>query len=214
MKAIRSVAAPLFAAGVLTLAASCSDRRVIPKPAPSPTATAAVRPPPPPPPAPAPRPSPAIDWRDAPLTPGTWQWAMEGTRSVARFGGGALILSCERSAGTVTLLRPGIVAAPPAQVPPSLPGAPETAAPPAPPPSPSPPASVPITILTSTMTRPANGEAVAGPPPFIALPIAARDPALDALAFSRGRFAIETAGLPTLYVPSWPEVGRVVEDCR
>jgi hypothetical protein len=34
------------------------------------------------------------------------------------------------------------------------------------------------------------------------------------MAFSRGRFAIETAGLPTLYVPSWPEVSRVVEDCR
>ena len=214
MKAIRSVAAPLFAAGVLTLAASCSDRRVIPKPAPSPaaTATAAVRPPPPPapPPAPAPRPRPAIDWRDAPLTPGTWQWAMEGTRSVARYGGGALILSCERSAGTVTLLRPGAPAAPALPAPAGVPGATETAATP-PPPA---PASVPMTILTSNMTRPATGEVVAGPPAFVALPIAARDPVLDALAFSRGRFAIETAGLPTLYVPSWPEVGRVVEDCR
>lgn len=211
MKAIRSVAAPLIAAGVLTLAASCSDRRVIPKPAPSPaaTATAAVRPPLPqaPPPARPPRPRPATDWRDAPLTPGTWQWAMEGTRSVARYGGGALILSCERNAGTVTLLRPGSLA-PPASA--GLPGAPEAAAPATAPA----PASVPITILTSTMTRPANGEAVAGPPPFIALPVAARDPLLDALAFSRGRFAIETAGLPTLYVPSWPEVSRVVEDCR
>jgi hypothetical protein len=87
-------------------------------------------------------------------------------------------------------------------------GAVETAPPPAI------PVSVPMTIVTGTMTRPANGEAVAGPPPFIALTISARDPLLDAMAFSRGRFVVETAGLPTLYVPSWPEVGRVVEDCR
>lgn len=43
---------------------------------------------------------------------------------------------------------------------------------------------------------------------------AARDPLLDAMAFSRGRFAIQSDGLPTLYVPSWPEIGRVLEDCR
>jgi hypothetical protein len=131
---------------------------------------------------------------------------MEGTRSVARFGN-MLILSCERGAATVTVLRPGAIPAPPpAAVTPEGEAAPAA--------TPAAPVSVPMTILTSTMTRPANGEAIAGPPPFIALPIAARDPVLDAMAFSRGRFAIEAAGLPTLYVPSWPEVGRVVEDCR
>lgn len=40
------------------------------------------------------------------------------------------------------------------------------------------------------------------------------DPLLDAMAFSKGRFAIEVDGLPTLYVPSYPEVTRVIEDCR
>ena len=44
--------------------------------------------------------------------------------------------------------------------------------------------------------------------------VPARDPLLDAMAFSKGRFAVEVAGLPTLYVPSYPEVTRVVEDCR
>jgi len=34
------------------------------------------------------------------------------------------------------------------------------------------------------------------------------------MAFSRGRFALETAGQETLYLPSWPEISRVVEDCR
>ena len=42
----------------------------------------------------------------------------------------------------------------------------------------------------------------------------ARDPLLDAMAFSKGRFAVEVAGLPTLYLPSWIEVSRVIEDCR
>ena len=37
---------------------------------------------------------------------------------------------------------------------------------------------------------------------------------LDAMAFSRGRFAIDVNGLPSLYLPAWPEVGRVIEDCR
>ena len=40
------------------------------------------------------------------------------------------------------------------------------------------------------------------------------DPLLDALAFSRGRFAVETVGAPQLVIPAWPEVARVVEDCR
>jgi len=37
---------------------------------------------------------------------------------------------------------------------------------------------------------------------------------LDQIAYSRGRFAIEIAGLEPLIVPAWPEVGRVIEDCR
>jgi hypothetical protein len=44
--------------------------------------------------------------------------------------------------------------------------------------------------------------------------VATTDPLLDAMAFSKGRFAIEVAGLPTLYLPSYPEVTRVIEDCR
>jgi hypothetical protein len=45
-----------------------------------------------------------------------------------------------------------------------------------------------------------------------ALPAA--DPLLDEMAFSRGRFAVETEGLETLVVPAWPEPARVIEDCR
>ena len=160
--------------------ASCSAKREIVH-APSPAA--APRPLPPPPPAPHP-PRPA-DWRDAPATPGNWRWSIEGGRSVARFGGDALVLSCNREAAGVTLARPGAAQG-----------------------------EVPMTILTSSGNRTLSGQGLDGPPPVIALTLAARDSLLDAIVFSRGRFAVETAGLPTLYLPSWPEIGRVVEDCR
>ena len=44
--------------------------------------------------------------------------------------------------------------------------------------------------------------------------LGASDPLLDAIAFSKGRFAVEVAGRETLYVPAYPEISRVIEDCR
>ena len=40
------------------------------------------------------------------------------------------------------------------------------------------------------------------------------DPLLEQMAFSRGRFLVTIEGGPSLVVPAWPEVGRVIEDCR
>jgi len=45
-------------------------------------------------------------------------------------------------------------------------------------------------------------------------PIPAADPLLDAIAFSRGRFLVRVEGQPDLILPTWPELARVVEDCR
>ncbi len=42
----------------------------------------------------------------------------------------------------------------------------------------------------------------------------ARDPFLDKIAFSRGRFTVAVAGLPELIMPAWAEPARVFEDCR
>jgi len=42
----------------------------------------------------------------------------------------------------------------------------------------------------------------------------AYDGLLDAMSFSRGRIAVTVSGTPMLVVPAWPEVARVVEDCR
>lgn len=133
---------------------------------------------------PAPVPQ-SSNWRDAPITPGDWTWGMEGNRSVARFANGVLALSCDPTARTVTLLRQGTGRG-----------------------------AVPVTIRVVDSAHSMNGTPVAGPPPAIAVTFRATDSTLDAMAFSRGRFAVETAGLPTLYVPSWPEVSRVIEDCR
>jgi hypothetical protein len=44
--------------------------------------------------------------------------------------------------------------------------------------------------------------------------LAASDPLLDEMAFSRGRFLVRTGGQPDLILPTWPELARVVEDCR
>ena len=43
---------------------------------------------------------------------------------------------------------------------------------------------------------------------------ASNDAALDKIAFTRGRFAIEAPGAAPLSVPGWAEVSRVIEDCR
>lgn len=146
-------------------------------------------------PAPLPAPTPsatvrpaAQGWRDQPYTPGVWAYAPEGNGSAARFGpaGGAplLILRCDRQRSAVVLARAGAATVP-----------------------------VPATITTSSETRPLTARPVTG---FAALEIvlAQGDRLLDAMAFSRGRFLVEVNGLPTLVLPAWSEVGRVIEDCR
>ena len=40
------------------------------------------------------------------------------------------------------------------------------------------------------------------------------DPLLDAIASSRGRVGFSVGTQPSLVVPSWAEVARVIEDCR
>ncbi len=44
--------------------------------------------------------------------------------------------------------------------------------------------------------------------------LAADDPLLDAMAITKGRFAVAMEGEDTLYLPAWVEVSRVIEDCR
>ena len=71
-----------------------------------------------------------------------------------------------------------------------------------------------IVIRSSSMMKEFVGAPTGGALPFIATEIMPRDPILDAMIFSRGRIALEVTGQMPLAIPSWPEIGRVVEDCR
>ena len=149
----------------------------------------------PPAPVPAPRPSPvpvppqAADWRDAPQTPGDWRWGLVAGRSTASFGlpGAAPVvtLTCDRPNARVLIAQRGTASA-----------------------------AVPMALRSTARLRPLSSDPLLGSPGMVVAELGARDPALDAVAFSRGRFALETAGLVTLYLPSWPELSRVIEDCR
>lgn len=69
-------------------------------------------------------------------------------------------------------------------------------------------------ILTETTTRLLDAQQTGPHSGDFVVVLSPRDSLLDAIALSRGRFAVEMAGLPTLYLPSWAEVSRVIEDCR
>jgi len=139
-----------------------------------------------PPPAlpPAPPAPAAADWRDWPVTPGTWTYARDGRGSRAAFGGTRLVMRCDLAERRIYLSRGGSGAAP-------------------------------LAVRTSSTTRAVPVRAGGGGgTSSVAAVFTPTDPLLDAMAFSRGRFAIEQAGAPTLVVPAWAEIGRVVEDCR
>ncbi len=68
-----------------------------------------------------------------------------------------------------------------------------------------------LAITTMQGTRSLAGQMVQG---YAVVTLPAGSPVLDEMAFSRGRFAVALAGQPTLYIPSWTEVSRVIEDCR
>jgi hypothetical protein len=151
--------------------------RPIPLPAPSPA----------PRPAPAPAPAPSSDWRDWPLTPGSWSYRQDSRGSIALFGraGGDadVTLRCDRSRERVYLSRRGDAAGP-------------------------------LTIRTSSTTRTLAAVPAGGTPAYLAVELDVHDPLLDAIGYSRGRFVVEGAGLPALTIPAWAEMLRVVEDCR
>lgn len=163
--------------------------------------SACVTPPAAPPPAPAPAPAPSpvpappptpaySNWMEAPQTPGDWFYIPQTGASIAAFGPAErqpwFAMRCDPASRTISIGRTSASMA-----------------------------SQPMTIRTESATRtfaanPAQGSVEH----LVAASVPAADPFLDAMAFSKGRFAVEVGGEPTLYLPSWPEVSRVIEDCR
>ena len=96
----------LTLAALLALAGCVAPSEPVPSAAP-PVPLPARAPAPPP----APRPAPSADWRDWPLSPGSWSYRRDTPGSVAAFGavGAApvLTLRCDAGAGRVLLSRPG-----------------------------------------------------------------------------------------------------------
>lgn len=193
----------LAGAGFASLAlAGCVPAAPQPTPAPAPTpsplSTAAPLPTPRPSPAPTSTPEPIAtevptptyeNWMDAPQTPGDWNYRPGTNGGTVLFGesGGEVRLAvhCNRMARTVSIVRTGHAVA-----------------------------ALPMQVRTETVDRFIDASPAGAEPPTIAARLPASDSLLDAIAFSKGRFAVEVAGLQTLYLPAWPEITRVIEDCR
>ncbi len=117
-------------------------------------------------------------------TPGNWTYSGETAR-YGSSGGTLFAIACNRAQGTISLIRTGSSAA-----------------------------SLPMTVATTSVTQALSVDPAPGGQPQLITTLRSSDPLLDAMAFSRGRIAIEVNGLPTLYLPAWAEIGRVIEDCR
>jgi hypothetical protein len=140
----------------------------------------------PPPPEQPPPPQP-MSWQDMPLSEGDWSYRAEPSGSSASFGtpgAPSFVLRCERAARRVSLWRREL------------------------------PSGNTMTVRTTFTARPFPLSVQSEPERFSYASLAATDPFLDGVAFSRGRFAIAVPGLPLLVVPTWPEAARVIEDCR
>ncbi|MCJ8156493.1 hypothetical protein [Sphingomonas sp. LaA6.9] len=158
---------------------------VAPK-APPPSPPAPVAPPPPPAPAPL-----SSDWRDWPVAAGDWSYLPGAGGSSAAFGrigaGAELSVRCDRAQRRILLARPGVI-------------------------DPAKPSRLTLRATEGEQSYAAT-DAGATPPQLVAS-IAASDPFLDKIAFSRGRVLVQLDGAQDMVVPNWAEFARVVEDCR
>jgi hypothetical protein len=120
------------------------------------------------------------------VEPGSWSYARTATGSSARFGPDgavAFAIDCDGANRGIVL-----------RILRGNPSAPDTTA---------------VLRATSTLkTVPVGGGGAYG-----TIRLSVRDPMLDALAFSRGKFGVAIDGRER-WLPAWPEFTRVVEDCR
>lgn len=153
--------------------------------------------PPAPPPQPVvvvtPKPPPSVPespWTEGALTPGDWVYRKDDRGSLALFGppgaDARLLLRCDTERRKLFMSAAGQF------------GAGATGS---------------MTIRTSSTLRALAAANTGGEGRYVAAELAPDDMILDAIAFSRGRFAVQGMGA-TLVVPPWPELSRVIEDCR
>ncbi len=191
MKAIHFKLVSAMALGVSACAcvptaeAPAAPSAPIATPAPAPTPTPA--PPPPPPAVEEPR---FENYLDAPQTVGTWGYGADPDTTMAFFGTGenelaaSFVVLCRVGTGEVWLGRRGA-------------NSPRT-----------------MEIKTETVTRVLQADLMRREGSIVVAKLSARDPLLDAMAITKGRFAVGVEGMRTLYLPAWAEVTRAIEDCR
>ncbi len=174
---------------VLTLAAALSGCAEGPIPAPPPQQTM---------PAPRPMPAPVIRqepeptmvagaWADAPLAPGNWVYRPNAQGSMAIYG----------VAGSSAHL---VVACDRAQRTVSISRNGGTAG--------------QLTLRATSGLKSYEARQSPVSPNYVEAVLAANDPQLDAVIYSRGRFMVSGAGGSDVIAPNWSEFARVVEDCR
>jgi len=175
-----------FKASITLLATALLLPSCVGAPEPRP-AQSAPRPQPVPAAQPAPPPPAAIAWQDRATTPGDWRYQTDGAGPVALFGAG--------SESSLFLIRCDTATRRISLVRSGL-------------------AQAAMTVRTSFGAASWPAAAAAGTLPATQAIRAANDAVLDQIAYSRGRFAVEVQGLPTLILPAWGEISRVVEECR
>ncbi|MHA7818039.1 MAG: hypothetical protein ACX930_00150 [Erythrobacter sp.] len=184
----------LHAAGAVTLTfgiAACIPSTTPPAPTPPPV----VAPAPTPTPTPAPPPPPVVNepeyqsYLDAPQTEGTWEYGSFPFGSQALFntrdGATTFAINCIAADRRITFLRP--VASSSARQ---------------------------MQVSAETVTRGLTAQPAPDGAAGVTVSLSPSDSLLDAIAITKGRFAVETDGMRTLYLPAWAEVSRVIEDCR
>lgn len=131
---------------------------------------------------------PTSDYSFAQPVGGNWSYAALADGSEARFTGASgqvqLALRCTRTTRRVTISRPASAPAPS------------------------------LLVWTSSASRTITAPGYDAASGRLNVQLAAFDPLLDAMVFSRGRIAVGAGTAPALVVPPWPELARAVEDCR
>ena len=129
------------------------------------------------------------DWMDQPRTPGDWTYERESGETFALYGQGRAdmraIIRCDLNSRRVGIGVFGVRSQ-----------------------------SVSMEIRTETMNRTLQASQRDSAQPLVAAEVDANDRLLDAMAVTKGNFAMQVDGAPILYLPGWAEVTRVIEDCR
>lgn len=140
--------------------------------------------------APAPAPAaPTGDWIDWPISKGDWVYRSDARGSIALFGppnaDARFLIRCDQSQKRIFVSQAGSVGS-----------------------------GATMTLRASSGLQAFPAQNSGGAIPYAAVSMAPGEYMLDRIVFSRGRFAVQTTGLPSLAIPIWPEFTRVVEDCR